>query len=327
MGDVLRVGVVGVGQMGASHARVLSTMKGVELAGVVDHDLSRAEAVAAHYGCAAVRSLEELIDRCDAATIAVPSSLHAEVASRLLADGVHCMIEKPFVTTEEDGARVLIAAERGGARVLVGHIERFNPAVSQLHEILQDGHAVLALDARRMSAVSGRITDVDVVTDLMVHDLDIVLDLVGRAPDDLVARAVRGSAGGVDHVTVLLTFEGGAMASLTASRIAQNQIRQLQVMSDKRFFAIDYPNQELLIFRQGRIEGLCAGDSSRYVLDVGTERVFVRRVEPLFAEMQHFVQVATGREEPLVSGQDALAVMRVVWAIHAALQHDEDGDA
>lgn len=327
VGD-LRVALLGAGAMGANHARVLTAAKGAELAGVYDPDIARAKAVASAFECSVLSSLDEVIHAADAAHVVVPSSVHAEVAVPLLEAGLHCLIEKPFVTTEADGVAVLEAAASSGARVLVGHIERFNPAVRQLREILAAEHDVLAIDARRMSAVSSRITDVDVVTDLMVHDLDIAVDLVRRPVVDLVARAVQipGSAGD-DYVSVILTFEGGAIASLTASRITHNRVRELQVTTDSRFFTVDYPSQELLIYRQGRVSALGTDqDASRYRLDVGTERVFVPQVEPLVAEISHFIQVARGEIESEVSGASGLEVMRLVWAVHRALGDGAVGD-
>ncbi|MEY2398567.1 MAG: hypothetical protein QOJ00_1741 [Actinomycetota bacterium] len=307
--------------MGTNHARVLSAAKGAVLAGVYDPNAARAKAVAKAFDCPVLTSLDEVIDAADAASVVVPSSVHAEVAVPLLEAGLHCLIEKPFVTTEADGIAVLTAAASSGAQVLVGHIERFNPAVRQLREILAAEHDVLAVDARRMSAVSSRITDVDVVTDLMVHDLDIAVDLVRRPIVDVVARAVRGAEGGDDYVSVLVTFDGGALATFTASRITQNRVRELQVTTDSRFFTVNYPSQELLIYRQGHISEIdTEGSPSGYRLDVGTERVLIPQVEPLVAEISHFLDVARGRTIPEVSGEHALEVMRLVWGIHVALR-------
>jgi predicted dehydrogenase len=323
--EPIRLAVVGVGGMGANHARVLHSLKGAELVAVVDADSERAGQVADRFGARALIDPSDLVGLVDAATVAVPSVAHATVAAPLLEGGVHCLVEKPLATTESDATAMLAAAQRGGAQLLVGHIERFNPAVQQLKQIL-DGHELLAIDARRMSAVSSRITDVDVVTDLMVHDLDIVLDLVGEPVVDVAARGVmRGGAPGGDFVTALVTFASGTLSTLTASRVTQNQVRQLQVTTDSRFFTVDYSNQELLIYRQGRIGSLgdAPDDGSRYVLDVGTERVFVRRVEPLVAELAHFVEVASGRAEPLVTAEEALAAMRLVWAIQSQVAGDE----
>ena len=212
-----------------------------------------------------------------------------------------------------------------GALLMVGHIERFNPAVRQLKDLLA-GESGLVANTRRMSAVSARVTDIDVVMDLMVHDLDIVLYLMGDQVDNLEARAVVGS-NGPDHVTALLSFKDGRLASLTASRITQNQIRQLEVTTRDRFFTVDYPNQELLVFRQGRIEGVDGADASegRYVLDVDTRRVFVRRVEPLVAELQHFMGVVRGDLMSEVDGEQALVALNLVWAIQRRLAGEEVG--
>ena len=316
--EPVRVAVVGVGGMGSSHARVYSGLKGAELVAVVDTDASRAAEVASLYGCRAVGSVEEIIDEIDAASITVPSGVHADIGCVLLDRGVACLVEKPLATTEEGGRALIESARRSGSPLLVGHIERFNPAVAQLRQVLSDGQEVLGVEARRMSAVSGRVTDIDVVTDLMVHDLDIVLDLVPSEVVDVSARGVmRGGRPGDDFVTALLTFATGTLAVLTASRVTQNTIRQLQVTTDRRFFTVDYANQELLIYRQGRIGSL--GDQpdpgSLYVLDVGTERVFIRRSEPLVVELTHFLSVCKRQVPPRVTGEEALRALELVWEI------------
>ena len=316
--EPVRLAVVGVGGMGFNHARVLSGLKGVELVAVVDTDAARCDAAAQQFGCRSVRDVAEVTGEVDAVTVAVPSGVHAAVAVPLLEQGIACLVEKPLASNEADAVQILEAAAKGNAPLLVGHIERFNPAVEQLQLILPDDHDVLALDARRMSAVSSRVTDVDVVTDLMVHDIDIVLDLVGDRVVDVSARGVmRGGSPGDDFVTALLTFSTGTLATLTASRVTQNQVRELQVTTDSRFFTVDYSNQELLIYRQGRIAGLNdeSDDASRYVLDVGTERVFVRRTEPLASELSHFVAVVRDGISPRVTGEQALDALRLVWQI------------
>jgi predicted dehydrogenase len=253
----------------------------------------------------------------------VPSAHHAEVGCQLLAMGVDCLIEKPLATAVEDGIRLVETAEAHGRALLVGHIERFNPAVEQLGHILRGESPVLAVDARRMSAVSSRITDVDVIADLMVHDLDIVLGLLDEEVVEVTARgaAVDGHVG-ADYVTALLTFANGSLASLTASRITQNQVRALEVTTADRLYAVDYSSQELNIYRQGRLGGIADEqvDPSRYLLDVGTERVFVRRVEPLAAELAHFLDVVRRRDLPRVDGRDGLRVLEVADRIRSSVR-------
>ncbi len=320
----LSIAVVGVGEMGRNHARCLASMKGVDLVAVVDLDAHRCEGVATMFGCQAVTSLEHL-PQLDAAVVAVPSASHAEVGCALMERGIHCLVEKPLAL-DRTGAQLLVnAADSANVVLQVGHIERFNPAVRQLKELLA-GEQVLVANTRRMSAISARVTDIDVVMDLMVHDLDIVLFLMGDRIDNIEARAVVGT-NGPDHVTALLSFEDSRLASLTASRITQNQVRQLEVTTEDRFFTVDYPNQELLIFRQGRIEGVDGADTSegRYVLDVDTRRVFVRRVESLVAELQHFVGVVRGEMENEVDGEQALAALNLVWDIQQRLRLVADG--
>ncbi|MCH2422741.1 MAG: Gfo/Idh/MocA family oxidoreductase, partial [Acidimicrobiales bacterium] len=218
-----------------------------------------------------------------------------------------------------DEAHVLIdAAENAGVVLQVGHVERFNPAVRQLRELLE-GERVLVANARRMSAVSSRVSDIDVVMDLMVHDIDVVLYLMGPDVVEVEARGVDGPNGS-DHVTALLRFEGNRLASLTGSRITQTQVRQLEVTTADRFLTVDYPSQELLIFRQGRIGGVGdEGFDGRYVLDVETRRVFVRRSEPLVAELELFVGAVRGDHPCEIGGRQALATLDLVWSIQKRL--------
>lgn len=314
----VRVAVVGTGNMGANHARVYSTLKGAELVAVVDADSERAAHVAKLYGTRAVGQVGDLAGEIDAASVAVPSSAHHDVGLELLGLGVDCLIEKPIASSIQQGQALVEAAGRLGRLLLVGHIERFNPAIEQLREIVHAGPPVLAVDVRRMSAVSSRITDIDVVADLMIHDLDVVLDLIG---DDVVDVVARGSTAngrrGTDYVTALVTFANGVLATFTASRVTQNQIRKLQVTTEERLLTVDYSAQELLIHRQGRIGSISGEelDGGRYVLDVGTERVFVRRSEPLAAELAHFVAAVRGAVPPRVSGSSALRALEFATQI------------
>ena len=311
----LLVAVVGVGEMGRNHARCLASMKGVDLVAVVDSDEERRNTAAVAYECQSISSLSQL-PKIDAAVVAVPTALHAEVGSALMERGVHCLVEKPLAIDPEQVQTLIRAAEASNVVLQVGHIERFNPAVRQL-EVLLQGEKVLVANARRMSAVSARVGDIDVVMDLMVHDLDVILYLMGNRVENTIAVGIDGSHG-FDHVTALLSFDGGPMASLTASRITQNQIRKLEVTTKEDFFSVDYSNQELLIFRQGRLDNDDMAEG-RYVLDVDTRRVFVRRTEPLVSELEHFVGAIRGDHENEVDGRQALNALNLVWEIQEKL--------
>ncbi len=316
--EPLRVAVVGAGSMGANHARVYSTLKGVELVAIIDADTERAAAVADRHGGRVGEHIRDLRGEVDAVSVAVPSTLHCAVGVELLSMGIDVLVEKPIASTPAEGRLLVEAADDLDRVLLVGHIERFNPAVEQLKEIVQTGPPLLAVDARRMSAVSARVTDVDVVTDLMIHDLEIVLDLVGEDVRDVVARATTANGrNGSDYVTAMVSFAGGALATFTASRVTQNQIRELQVTTEERLLTVGYSAQELLIHRQGRVGSIGEEDPNggRYVLDVGTERVFVRRSEPLVAELTHFVAAARRLEPPRISGASALRALELATEI------------
>ena len=314
----LRVAVVGVGKMGQNHARCLSSMKGVDLVAVVDVDPVMRQSVAESSGSLAVESIHGL-DGVDAAVVAVSTAHHAEVGCALMERGIHCLVEKPLAGNLDDAQLLLTAADDAGVVLQVGHVERFNPAVRQLREALVD-ERVLAVNARRMSATSGRVTDIDVVMDLMVHDFDVVLSLMGDGIPDVVARGVDGVSGH-DHVTALLSFGDQRMASVTASRITQNQIRQLEVITADRFFTVDYPNQDLVIYRRGRVEGHAGNEAEvRYSLDVDIQQVFVRRREPLVEELEHFVGAVRGDHPCEVDGRQGLRALELVWAVQDGLR-------
>lgn len=308
--------------MGSHHLRIYGGLKGVELVGVVDADFARARDAADRHDCQAFASVDDVAGEVDAASVVVPSSLHAVVAGRLLEQGVHCLVEKPLATTESECEALISAAESRGLVLLVGHVERFNPVVQQLAKILHGG-VVYAIDARRMSTLSARITDVDVVGDLMVHDIDVVLSLMGSDVTDLFAQSVNTYDGaGHDYVTATLAFANGAMASVTASRITHNKIRELNVTADLGFITASYITQELLIHSEARTSSTPTGASSpSYVLDLAIERVLIRPAEPLVLELGHFVDAVSGATEPLVSGRDALRSMRLVWHIQDLLAH------
>jgi predicted dehydrogenase len=313
---LLRVAVVGAGEMGSHHLRIYSGLKGVELVGVVDPDPARAERATTLYGCRAFQSLANVAECIDAASVAVPSSLHAEVAGFLLERGIHCLVEKPLATTEIDCLALIAKAQERNLVLLVGHVERFNPMVEQLGRVLSSAQ-IHAFDVSRMSAWSSRIGDVDVVIDLMVHDIDVVLALAHGEVREVFAHGVRTAGeSDADYVSATLSFEDGSIASLTASRITQNKIRELRVTSDMGFISADYLSQELLIYRQAEMSAIDDPTSEGdYVLDLSMERVLVRTAEPLVAEIQHFVAAVQNGTAPLVSGNDALRAMRIAWQI------------
>ncbi|UCH47990.1 MAG: Gfo/Idh/MocA family oxidoreductase [Betaproteobacteria bacterium] len=307
--------------MGQNHLRIYAMLKNVELVGLVEPVEERAKAAAEKYRCRVFAGIEDLVGIVDAVSVAAPSCVHAEIAAFLLDNGIHCLVEKPLATTEADCLALISTAEKSGARLLVGHVERFNPAVRRLSEIMNGGHRIYAMDVRRMSWASARINDMDVVTDLMVHDLDVVLSLVANPVSDVSAHGINilGSEG-TDHVVATLSFCNGILATLTASRITQNRIRELTATTDIGHIHLDYGRQELAIYRGPDLAPprLLSPEPGGTVFDYAMERVLVRSTEPLMAELQHFVDVVKGEQELLVTGWDALQALRVAWRINEA---------
>lgn len=312
------VAVVGAGKMGENHVRAYGQLKGAGSVYVYDADHQRAIEVARRHDAIAVERLEDLVGKVKAATVAVPSSLHGAVGTFLLDNGIHCLIEKPLAPTQADCEALLAAAAANNVTLMVGHIERFNPAVTQLSRLLGLGAPLKAIEARRMSYASARITDVDVVMDLLIHDLDIVCWLVGDKVVDVSAAAVpEPGTAHAGFVSTLLTFANGAVANLTASRITHNKIRELSVATDESYAMLDYINQTLSVCRGG--QAIQYGELSplrdNFVLDLAIEQVLVRRSEPLMMELAHFLECVGTGKRPLINGEDAYDVLKLAWRI------------
>jgi predicted dehydrogenase len=309
--------------MGANHLRVYETLKNVQLVGLYDPNCDRAASLSRQHRCQAFDSLDAAMKEIDAASICAPSAHHGEIGVKLLSAGIHCLIEKPLATTESECLRLINAAVSSNVKLLVGHIERFNPAVRQLSSMLAArGEKIRAIDTRRLSAVSKRISDVDVVADLMVHDLDVVRSLAGTQISVLAAAGVGNhQRSGADHVTALLDLGDDAVATLTASRITQNTVRRIAITTDAGLIDVDYSNQSVEVYTQDRVKP--PGPATQfgdYALDIAMERVQVRRTEPLQVELAHFIDIIRNGTEPLVSGRDGLAALRLVWNVQKHLQ-------
>lgn len=318
------MGVVGAGRMGLNHLRILSEMDSVDLMGVFDSDSSKSETAARTFGCGVFSSLAALGDAIDAAVVVVPSAELAGTGLYLLEAGIHCLVEKPFATTPEEGKALVDCAERNALIVMPGFIERFNPAVRALRDVLASQPGLRALESRRMSALSSRIQDVDVILDLLVHDLDIALSIMDHEIVDIAARGMTmHSDVGADYIIAALSFSDGSIANLVASRITHNKIRSLQISTERCMIDLDYITQQLRISRQSDIPQLVDGRSGNYKLDLAVDQVLVTPTEPLMLELRHFVDCVRNRTAPEVTGEDALRTLDVAWRIERSLKVSE----
>ena len=294
----LRVGVVGAGSFGCNHLRVLSEMPDVVLCGVVDARVEVAREAAEKFGCPAL-SLEELCACSDAAVVATPTTTHADIGCRLLHAGVDVLIEKPIAADLVSASRLTDTATQTRGILQVGHLERFNPAV----EILFAAATLpLFFEIHRMSVFTPRSLDVDVVLDLMIHDIDVLLALTGAMPDEIRAAGIRILSHKVDIANVRLAFPNGCVANLTASRVSVEKIRKLRLFQPGEYISVDYARQEV-----ARVK-VSGGD-------VGFDSLEVERAEPLRLELEAFVEAVRTREAPVVTGQDATKALEVCLAI------------
>ncbi|MCU4975359.1 Gfo/Idh/MocA family oxidoreductase [Halobacteria archaeon AArc-m2/3/4] len=305
----INVGVIGVGTMGIHHARVYNSLPSVNLVGVHDVYGERAEQVARSYDSEAM-SLEALLSRVDAVSIAVPTKFHYDTAISCLDAGVATLIEKPMVADLDAGRRLFSKAKQAGVPVQVGHVERFNPAVSALKDLIAEQH-VFDITCLRLGPSPGtRITD-NAVFDLMIHDIDVVLSLANSMPTSVKGTGVANN----EHVSALLKFESGMMASLTASHVTQRKIRTLRVTTEACLIDLDYFNQTINIYRRSDPEYLDDNGGLKYRHEGVVEQLSIPKEEPLQLELESFIRAAAADETPQVTVEDGLNAIKVAHRI------------
>lgn len=303
--EKLRIGVIGAGSMGRNHVRILSTEKGrFEFVGFYDADPKRAGEIAEQFSVAAFPSAQALMEQVDAVTIAAPSSRHKEIALEAVRHGVHALVEKPLALNVEDAEEISGAFSSAGLTLAVGHVERYNPVVTELCKLVRR-EKVLAVEVRRYSPYNGRITDADVVQDLMVHDIDLVCNvLVGQKLLDVFSMGQSLVSGNLDYAQSLLRFENGVEASIGASRITQSKVREIVVHTDRSYILADLLNRTLSVQRNTNLV-IGEGQESAYRQDSVTQKIFVPMVEPLRMELIDFVDCVMLRREPAANGPAA----------------------
>lgn len=324
MTDTIKVAVIGAGVMGKNHLKTYKNLPNVELVGVYDIFPEAAKNAAEMFGIKAFSSMEEVAKSVNAVSVVTTSTTHADVGEFFLNHGIHCLIEKPLATTEDECMRLINAAKKNNVTLLVGHIERFNPAVEQMGKILSDTSKIRSLTAQRMSAASGRITDVDVAMDLMIHDVEVIQSLVKSPVVNVQACSVKtpDKPEGKDYISALLEFENGATANLTASRITQARVRTLTVTTDTNYIDMDFINQSINVHSQGRMPYVnqeSIPDWMNYGLKGSVEQLFIPTNQPLSAELSHFTACIRGEATPRITGENALNALRVIWEVQRKL--------
>lgn len=302
----IKVGVIGVGSLGQHHARIYSQMKEAELVGVFDTDRARCEKVASEHRTQAFSSMSELASKIDAASVVVPTDLHRKVAGELVEQGIHLLVEKPISATTTEAEEMVALAQSKQVILQVGHVERFNPVLGFLDKWKTrprfiEAHRLAPYPPPREGLLP-RGTEVSVVLDLMIHDLEVILHLVGKPVKDIRAVGVPVLSKSEDIANVRLLFEGDCVANVTASRISKDRMRKIRCFFEDAYISLDYQNQTGEIYRKG-------------LVGIKREEVAIEKGEPLANELKSFVRCVAGRDKPVVSGEHAAEALKLAVAI------------
>ena len=304
----IRVAVVGAGEFGRNHARVYREMESVEFVGVYDKNAERAAQIAAEFQTRALASPEELRGRADAVSVAVPTVEHSTVGCKLMEMGLDVLVEKPMATNLAEADALLDAAKRFGRILQVGHVERFNPAVLAVEPILNHP---LFFEVHRLGVFTARSLDVDVIFDVMIHDLDILLTLVKQPVTEVKAVGIPVLTDKVDIAHARLEFAGGAVANVTASRVSTERVRKVRFFQQHEYISLDYARRDAL-----RVAVKKPGPQPEFTF----EKLTAPAIEPLRSELEAFVEAVRTRREPRTSGRTGRAALELAERVMASIQ-------
>jgi predicted dehydrogenase len=329
----VRVGVIGTGHIGRIHARLFSELAGSGFTAIYDANTPAAQEVGRQYGAQAVTTLEEFANSVDAATVATPTPSHFEIAKYLLERGKHVLVEKPITETTADARALAAIAQERGLVLQVGHVERFNPVLSALESRLTQPRFI---EAHRLSPYPNRSTEIGVVLDLMIHDLEIILHLVRSPLRSVDAVGVPVLSGREDIANARLRFENGCVANITASRVSPERLRKIRVFQEDAYLSLDYQAQTGFIYRLAEkdavqsslLKKLLSGTTSAIVSEfagkkIVREPVEIERGEPLRRDLADFIECARAGSRPKVSGSEATAALEL--ALEITKQIEEAG--
>ena len=313
----VKIGIIGAGSMGKKHIRVACSNPLMECVGVFDPNEMSGNSVAEAYGIIYYHDIDQLISEVDAIIIASPTVTHFEVAKNAINKGVHCLIEKPITVTVKEGEKLLALADEKKLTIQVGHVERHNPVFEELIKILEN-EEILSIQASRLSYNVSRATDVDVVLDLMIHDLDTINQLLGG---DLV---ICGAVGRKfhspvnDYASAMFTSKSGAIAEVTASKISQTKMRSLTISCSDCFIVVDYLRKEIEINRHAVSKYVSDKHHIKYKHESLVERVYVPNLEPLMAEHNNFAENILFNKVSVVSGYAGLEALKLAIKVQKA---------
>jgi len=297
--DKVKVGIIGVGYLGTQHARILSYLEKAELIGVADIDFKKAMVIGNRHGVKYYDNYENMLDEIDAGIVATPTSEHFAISMKLLNAGKSVLVEKPITETIEQAEKLVSAAEKSGLILQIGHLERFNPAVEALENLISEPKFI---EVQRLGSFSARSLDIDVVLDLMIHDLDIIMALIKDEVKVIRSSGIHVLSDKIDIANARLEFASGCIATLTASRVHQGKVRKLRIFEPTSYYSIDYIDQEVKVFPlNGR------------QTDIKTLKI--KKEEPLKKELQNFFRCIIDGKKRKVTGAEGLRALRLAYSV------------
>ncbi|TVL38317.1 oxidoreductase [Brachyspira hyodysenteriae] len=311
--DKVNISLIGVGRMGQFHLNVVSQINHINLAGIYDADENHLNEISQKHNIRKFNSVDEAIDNADAVIIASPTMYHFEIAKKAVEKGKHVLVEKPMTETYAQALELEEIVKQKNVILQVGHVERFNGAVQELHHIIEKPYLI---EARRLAPFTPRITDVGVVFDIMIHDLDIVTSLVKKPIVRFSASGKRIRTKNEDIASALLEFEDSTIATISASRVTQEKIRTLAISTEEAYFILDYATQDITIHRQAASQSnIKTSVGINYKQESIIERVFIHRDNPLKLEDEHFANCILGKDKRFVSIEDDVNTIKLTESI------------
>jgi predicted dehydrogenase len=297
--DKVKVGIIGVGYLGIQHARIISYLEEAELRAVADIDFKKALEIGNRHGVKYFQNYEDMLDEIDAGIVSTPTSEHFQVSMNLLKNGKHVLVEKPITETIEQAEQLVDLAKKNGLILQVGHLERFNPAVEAVENMISEPKFI---EVQRLGSFSARSLDVDVVLDLMIHDLDIILALIKDEVAVIRSSGIHVLSEKIDIANARLEFKSGCVATLTASRVHQGKVRKLRIFEPTSYYSIDYIDQEVKVF-----------PLSGRQTDIKTLKI--KKEEPLKKELENFLRCQAEGRPGKVSGEEGLRALRLAYDV------------
>ncbi len=301
----IKFGVVGAGKIGNFHARTLAKMPEVELVGVSDVDMLRAQTIAWNYNAVAYNKYEDLFPQIDALVVAVPTEFHAEIAVKAMNHGIHCLVEKPIADSVENARKIMEAAEKNNVIMQVGHVERFNPAVVEALKHIKDP---MYISMERMGPYDPRVASIGVTLDLMIHDLDILLSMMNSPVESVEAIGASVLSNHDDISNARIKFKNGAVADLTASRITFERLRRMRVYQDQAYISVDYISSRIKIYKK-------KNDPPKTLKDIEISSPKIERKEPIKEELYHMIDCIKNFKTPAPSGEKGLNALKLALEV------------